>query len=337
MYREALLPAAPVPGPGAAPAGDLAYALPRSEQAAGAAAAEGSLHGRRLLEPYPTLEPLQVGALGGVPPPCCVDNQPPTHQAPCCPGLQGGPASARPPGGAPPPFPPGVSGLRAADSRAGLPAPLNAPACPPPPKRAPSHLLPPPCAPPPPPQIKRLAARRHNTTYCYDFPTVFENALRDVWCACGAGGRGWCGAGCVGNQAHAAAAPCVWALAWPARPAGHPPTHPPARPPIRPPRRALRAAQGEPNSVPPAGRLVEAIELKLPANVEQVRRAGVQGGGRGAGAGTDPRACLSTRSGDPCACAHRLATTDRRHRPSCSPPASAGSQAAWPLHHVTHS
>jgi acetyl-CoA carboxylase/biotin carboxylase 1 len=32
-------------------------------------------------------------------------------------------------------------------------------------------------------QIKRLAARRHNTTYCYDFPTVFENALRDIWWA----------------------------------------------------------------------------------------------------------------------------------------------------------
>jgi hypothetical protein len=32
-------------------------------------------------------------------------------------------------------------------------------------------------------EIKRLAARRHNTTYCYDFPSVFENALRDIWCA----------------------------------------------------------------------------------------------------------------------------------------------------------
>ena len=30
-------------------------------------------------------------------------------------------------------------------------------------------------------QLKRLAARRHATTYCYDFPTVFENALRDIW------------------------------------------------------------------------------------------------------------------------------------------------------------
>lgn len=30
-------------------------------------------------------------------------------------------------------------------------------------------------------QQKRLAARRHNTTYCYDFPALFENALRDMW------------------------------------------------------------------------------------------------------------------------------------------------------------
>jgi hypothetical protein len=37
--------------------------------------------------------------------------------------------------------------------------------------------------------------------------------------------------------------------------------------------RALRAAQGEPNSVPPAGRLVEALELKLPANQEHDFRA----------------------------------------------------------------
>lgn len=32
-------------------------------------------------------------------------------------------------------------------------------------------------------QLKRLAARRHATTFCYDFPTVFENALRDIWWA----------------------------------------------------------------------------------------------------------------------------------------------------------
>ena len=30
-------------------------------------------------------------------------------------------------------------------------------------------------------QQKRLAARRHKTTYCYDFPSVFGTALRDIW------------------------------------------------------------------------------------------------------------------------------------------------------------
>lgn len=30
-------------------------------------------------------------------------------------------------------------------------------------------------------QQKRLAARRHKTTYCYDFPSVFGTALRDMW------------------------------------------------------------------------------------------------------------------------------------------------------------
>lgn len=30
-------------------------------------------------------------------------------------------------------------------------------------------------------QQKRLAARRQTTTYCYDFLSVFENALRDIW------------------------------------------------------------------------------------------------------------------------------------------------------------
>ena len=30
-------------------------------------------------------------------------------------------------------------------------------------------------------QQKRLAARRHKTTYCYDFPSVFQNALRERW------------------------------------------------------------------------------------------------------------------------------------------------------------
>ena len=44
-------------------------------------------------------------------------------------------------------------------------------------------------------QQRRLAARRHNVTYCYDFPAVFEGALRDIWsarAAAGAEGReGW--------------------------------------------------------------------------------------------------------------------------------------------------
>jgi hypothetical protein len=35
-------------------------------------------------------------------------------------------------------------------------------------------------------QQKRLAARRHTTTYCYDFPAVFESALR---CGGREGGR----------------------------------------------------------------------------------------------------------------------------------------------------
>lgn len=33
------------------------------------------------------------------------------------------------------------------------------------------------------PQQKRLAARRHRTTYCYDFPSVFQTALHDIWAA----------------------------------------------------------------------------------------------------------------------------------------------------------
>ena len=36
---------------------------------------------------------------------------------------------------------------------------------------------------------KRLAARRHKTTYCYDFPSVFGNALREVWAARAAAGE----------------------------------------------------------------------------------------------------------------------------------------------------
>lgn len=57
-------------------------------------------------------------------------------------------------------------------------------------------------------QQKRLGARRHKTTYCYDFPAVFEDALRQLW--------------------------------------------------------AQRAAAGEPNAVPPAGKLLEAQELVAP-------------------------------------------------------------------------
>lgn len=30
-------------------------------------------------------------------------------------------------------------------------------------------------------QQRRLQARRHSTTYCYDFPAVFEDALRSMW------------------------------------------------------------------------------------------------------------------------------------------------------------
>lgn len=62
-------------------------------------------------------------------------------------------------------------------------------------------------------QVKRLSARRFNTTYCYDFPSVFENALRSTW--------------------------------------------------------AARAAAGEPQSVPPAGRLVEAHELVLASEADK--------------------------------------------------------------------
>lgn len=38
-------------------------------------------------------------------------------------------------------------------------------------------------------QQKRLAARRHRTTYCYDFPAVFEDALRTLWAARAAAGE----------------------------------------------------------------------------------------------------------------------------------------------------
>lgn len=30
-------------------------------------------------------------------------------------------------------------------------------------------------------QCKRLAARRHKTTYVYDYPSVFANALKGMW------------------------------------------------------------------------------------------------------------------------------------------------------------
>lgn len=30
-------------------------------------------------------------------------------------------------------------------------------------------------------QQKRLAARRHKSTFAYDFPNVFANALRKIW------------------------------------------------------------------------------------------------------------------------------------------------------------
>lgn len=38
-------------------------------------------------------------------------------------------------------------------------------------------------------QQKRLAARRHKTTFCYDFPSVFGNALRQAWAERAAAGE----------------------------------------------------------------------------------------------------------------------------------------------------
>lgn len=32
-------------------------------------------------------------------------------------------------------------------------------------------------------QQRRLQARRHSTTYCYDFPAVFQDALLALWAA----------------------------------------------------------------------------------------------------------------------------------------------------------
>ena len=46
-----------------------------------------------------------------------------------------------------------------------------------------------PFAPLEPLQQKRLAARRHKTTYCFDFPAVFEDALRQLWAARAAAGE----------------------------------------------------------------------------------------------------------------------------------------------------
>ena len=43
-------------------------------------------------------------------------------------------------------------------------------------------------------QQRRLAARRHTVTYCYDFPSVFENALRAMWAARGTAG------GCMAGE-----------------------------------------------------------------------------------------------------------------------------------------
>ncbi|GLC69098.1 hypothetical protein PLESTF_000789000 [Pleodorina starrii] len=92
-------------------------------------------------------------------------------------------------------------------------------------------------------QQKRLAARRHNVTYVYDFPAVFEAALRELWSA--------------------------------------------------------RAAAGEPKSVPPSGRLVEAVELVLPP--QPWAPSSSAGGGTGSGAaapggGTTTAPCSDFRS-----------------------------------------
>lgn len=61
-------------------------------------------------------------------------------------------------------------------------------ALPPTPPPRPQPVLAP-YAPLEPLQQKRLSARRHKTTYCYDFPAVFENALREIWAARAAAGE----------------------------------------------------------------------------------------------------------------------------------------------------
>ena len=38
-------------------------------------------------------------------------------------------------------------------------------------------------------QLKQMAARRHKTTYCYDFPAVFEHALNQLWARRAAAGE----------------------------------------------------------------------------------------------------------------------------------------------------
>lgn len=38
-------------------------------------------------------------------------------------------------------------------------------------------------------QLKQMAARRHKTTYCYDFPAVFEHALTQLWAQRAAAGE----------------------------------------------------------------------------------------------------------------------------------------------------
>ncbi len=120
-------------------------------------------------------------------------------------------------------------------------------------------------------QQKRLAARRHNVTYVYDFPAVFEAALRELWAARAAagecavptgrrvdrgrgGGRGEGGG--LSRQSRGQRHGEVLIPAPPIPSRSHPPlTLPPDICPRRP---------GEPKSTPPSGRLVEAVELVLP-------------------------------------------------------------------------
>ena len=43
-------------------------------------------------------------------------------------------------------------------------------------------------------QTRRLNARKFATTYCYDFPSVFENSLKEVWALYAVNGE-WRGVG----------------------------------------------------------------------------------------------------------------------------------------------